>query len=168
MARRSLSKSRVLDGSQCAKRVWLQVHRADLAQAGEDALARLAAGTEFGELARTLIGPGELIGRQSDLETALHLTLKRVMAAEVGTILFEPAFRHEGVLVYVDALVREAGGWTLTEVKSGTEPKAQHLLDVAVQAWVLEGAGLALNRLQLGMVNNCFVYPGGGDYVGLL
>lgn len=56
-----LSKSKYMAGRQCEKRLWLEVHRQDLVKWDEGQAARLARGTEFGELARKLLGPGMLV-----------------------------------------------------------------------------------------------------------
>lgn len=137
-----LSKSKVLAGRQCPRRLWLETRWLDLADASDDQRIRLDGGTEFGELARDLLGNGTLIEHVDDLKTALATTRSLVDGAKAGTRLFEAAFSHDGVLVRVDALERVRGGWALTEVKSNTEVKDYHAEDVAVQAWVLGQAGI--------------------------
>jgi hypothetical protein len=54
------------------------------------------------------------------------------------------------------------------EVKASTSVKDYHLNDCAAQAWVIEGAGFPVNRVELAHVDTSFVYPGGGQYDGLL
>ena len=56
----------------------------------------------------------------------------------------------------------------MVEVKSATRVKEHHLQDIAIQAWVAESEGLPLDRLSVAVVDTGFVYPGGGDYRGLL
>ena len=56
----------------------------------------------------------------------------------------------------------------MTEVKSATRLKEYHLTDVAVQTWVVEGAGVPLEALNVAVIDPEWVYPGGGDYRGFL
>ena len=60
-----------------------------------------------------------------------------------------------------DALVRNAdGSWDLYEVKSSTKLKDVHVSDVAVQLWVLEGAGLRIRHVYLMHLDNTYGYAG--------
>jgi hypothetical protein len=46
-------------------------------------------------------------------------------------------------------------------------PEDHYVDDVAIQAWLLEGRGLALQRVELNLLNGRWVYLGDGDYTGL-
>ncbi len=162
-----LSKSRIAAGLQCGKRLWLAVHRPDLEVYDTDAQRRFCVGDDVGDLARRLYGPGRLIPCDGALSEALRLTGEALAAAGDLTI-FEGAFRHSGVLVRSDVLQRRSGVWQMVEVKSATRLKEYHIRDVAIQAWTTEGAGIPLGRLGVAVVDTDFVYPGGGDYRGLL
>jgi hypothetical protein len=162
-----LSKSRITAGLQCGKRLWLSVHRPDLQIYGADAERRFAAGDGVGLIARRLYGPGALIDGGRNLSQSLRDT-GTALARAGDLTLFEAAFRHRGVLVRSDVLQRRVGAWHMVEVKSATRVKEHHLQDIAIQAWVAEGAGVPLDRLSVAVVDTGFVYPGGGDYRGLL
>jgi hypothetical protein len=56
-----LSKSSILSGRQCHKRLWLELHQPDAAAAGDAAQGRFDEGIRFGKLARVLLGGGTLI-----------------------------------------------------------------------------------------------------------
>ena len=168
-----LSKSRIQSGRQCHKRLWLELHHPGLARWEPAFQARLDEGTRFGELARDLLGGGELI-------TADHLHLQeafdqtRAALERPGSqrlMLFEPAFCHEDVRVRVDAFERNEHaehGDTLIEVKSTASVKDEHLWDCAIQTWVARGAGRPVRQVVLAHVNTQFVYSRTGDYGGLL
>jgi hypothetical protein len=163
-----LSKSRVLAGWQCPKRLWLEVNAPDRAAPDPARERAFRIGHEVGELARRLIPGGVLIGHDDCLGDALAETSARLAAAGPLT-LYEATFRHEDVLVRVDVLQRdEAGRLRLVEVKAGTGVKPVHYVDCAVQAWVLAGCGLSPDRVELAHIDSGFVYPGGGDYAGIL
>ncbi len=165
-----LSKTRIQNGRQCHKRLWLDVHRRELADWGEASQLRLAQGTAFGELAQALLGGGHLVeadhtqSREAQAETQRLLARPRARVPQI----FEAAFEHERVRVRVDALRREPRCDTLIEVKSTTGAKAEHVWDAAIQTWVLRGAGRPVKRVQIGHLNKDFVYQREGDYEGLL
>jgi hypothetical protein len=161
-----LSKSRITAGLQCGKRLWLTVHRPDLQVFSADAVRRFAAGDSVGAVARQLYGGGRLIDGD-DLSRALRDT-EAALRGSADVTLFEATFRHRGVLVRADVLQRRAGRYRMVEVKSATRLKEHHVQDVAVQAWVAEGAGVPLDMISVAVVDTGFVYAGGGDYRGLL
>ena len=166
MRRSGLSKSRVLSGLQCPRRLWLETYRRDLLVVEARQQQVFDAGNELGELARVLLGPGTLIGNVNDINAAVAETTQHRAASP--TTLFEPAFLYDDVLVRADVLKPVEGGYDLIEVKGSTQVKDQYISDCAVQAWVIEGAGLPLNRIFLAHIDNSFVYPGDNDYRGLL
>jgi hypothetical protein len=163
-----LSKSKALAGWQCHKKLWLEVYEPERAVSDPSLERVFAIGHEVGELARRLFPGGVLIGHDERLDDALAETGRR-LAGDGPVTLFEATFRHDDVLVRVDVLERDAAGrHRLVEVKAGTRVKPVHYIDCAVQAWVLTGCGLPPDRVELAHVDNGFVYPGGGDYTGLL
>jgi hypothetical protein len=168
MKARYLSKSKVLAGWQCQKRLWLEVHRPERAQYTEATERAFRTGHEVGEIARRLFPGGTLIGHDTELSAALAQTT--ALVSQPGPLtLYEATFRHQGVLIRADILVRDAAGQVrLVEVKASTAVKPVHHVDCAVQAWVLAGAGLSPDRVELAHINNQFVYPGNDDYQGLL
>jgi hypothetical protein len=161
-----LSKSRITAGLQCGKRLWLAVHRPELQHYDADTRRRFAAGDHVGEVARGLY-PGGVLIDGADLSAAVRETEAALQAAGDVT-LYEATFRHRGVLVRADILERRNGRCRMVEVKSATRLKEYHVQDVAVQAWVVEGAGIPLDVITVAVIDTDFVYPGGGDYRGLL
>lgn len=161
-----LSKSKILSGLQCPRRLYLDVHRPDLARASASAEYAFAEGHRVGEVARTFYPEGTLIRHDEDLGRALEETRKWLEGGEAT--VFEATVQHDGVLIRADILVREAHGDRLVEVKSSTGLKEHYLSDCAIQAWVLNNAGLSLHRVELAHVDSGFVYGGDGDYRGLL
>lgn len=69
-----LSKSKIMAGLQCQKRLWLQTHRPDLAQDDNQNQQVFAAGNELGEAARRLYLEGQLIEHVFDIPKALAAT----------------------------------------------------------------------------------------------
>ncbi len=161
-----LSKSRVLAHLQCPRRLWLQVHRPELVEYDSGTKARFAAGAQVGEVARGLYPDGTLI---DSLDPAQALDDTHRLLDGPPRPLFEATLQAEGVLVKADLLWPDGNGrWGMTEVKSSTSVKDYHYLDAAVQARVARAAGIELSRVEIAHVDNSFVYPGDGDYHGLL
>jgi hypothetical protein len=157
-----LSKSKYVAGLQCHKRLYLEIHSPELAtEPDEQTQAMLDNGTQVGELARRLFPGGILVGLgHSNLTGALQRTRELVNDPEVPAI-FEGAFQFDNVLIRADVLEQIAAGvWRLIEVKASTKVKTVHLNDLAVQAYVLGGAGVTLGGMRLMHVNRQYVYDG--------
>lgn len=158
-----LSKSRFLAGLQCHKRLYLELYSPDSAGPLDQATqARFAVGTAVGELARQRFAGGRLLteDHQRHNEAVVH-TRELLLDRSVGA-LYEAAFVHDDVAVRADILVRrQGGGFDLIEVKATTSVKNVHLFDLAVQLYVLKGAGMRIERACLMHLNGGYVYPGG-------
>ena len=182
-----LSKSRLLAYRQCPRRLWLEIHRRDLLEVTAAQQARFDAGHAVGEIARRLADPegvGLLFDAQRDgFETVLRVTQHQMAERRP---MFEAAFATQGAIALVDVLLpaervpEKAGGqagsekttapdgWHLIEVKSSGSVKAYHWDDLAVQVHVLREAGVPLVSASVACIDTAWVYPGGGDYRGLL
>lgn len=170
---RTFSKSKLMAYLQCEKRLWLDVHRPDLREDSAESLANFATGHSVGEVARSHYDPkGQ--GQFIDV-TALGIggALQRtVEVLKNRKPVFEAGFSVNGALAFADVLlpVTRSGRphWRMVEVKASTEVKEYHRNDVAVQAYVARKSGLPLAGLSLAHIDSSWVYPGGGDYDGLL
>ncbi len=165
--RHGLSKSKLLSFLQCPKRLYLEVHRPELKEILAETEQRFSEGHRVGAVARALVPGGILIGHDDELGAALAQT-RAALASEPERPLYEATFEHDGVLVRVDLLLPAGRGHRLIEVKAATSVKDPYLPDCAIQSWVVEGAGYPLERVELAHIDNRFVYPGGGNYRGLL
>lgn len=165
-----LSKSRYLSGLQCLKRLYLEVHSPELASEVDEQLeGRLEMGIQIGEIARGCSPGGVLVDVQPlEIMGAISRTAELMADPNVPAV-FEGMFGLQDVRVRVDILERtDKRAWRLCEVKSSTQVKEDHLDDVAVQAYVLTGAGLSLEQSVLMHINNQYVYPGGELDLGQL
>jgi hypothetical protein len=160
-----LSKSRILDGLQCPKRLFLQVHHRELAGVDPSTAHRFAVGHRVGEVARSLRPAGRLIP-DKDPNAALVET-EREFAQPGDKVVFEGAATYGGVLIRADILSRQGTDMVLREVKSSTSVKDYHYSDVAVQSWTLKGAGLPPSQSFVTHIDSSFGYQGDGRYAGL-
>lgn len=161
-----LSKSRYLSGRQCHRRLYLEIRAPGLATPPDRATqAMLEAGNEIGRVARERY-PGGVLVNVGPRQSAEALRRTAELIADPGVpAIFEGAFEFDGVFVRVDILERLASGpeqtWRLIEVKSSTRVKEVHRHDVALQTYVLRGAGLSLAGCGLLLINTNYVYGGG-------
>ena len=163
-----LSKSKLISGSQCGKRLWLEKYQPDLVEHSAATEAMFAVGNEVGEIAQALFPEGVLVEHNFELDKAL-LQTEDLLAQAGAVTIFEATFQHEGVLIRADVFIRdEVGRVRVAEVKSSTQVKEYHENDCAIQLWVMEGCGIEVDRIELAHIDNTFIYPGGGDYHGLL
>ena len=162
-----LSKSRVLAGRQCSKRFWLAVNRPELRIITPDVQRRFQQGHRLNDVVHGLMPDGVLIGPDVPLADALKIT-RRHLDRTPDQPLFETTFSRHRVPIQADVFQREDGAWRLTEVKSSTRVKPCHLLDWAVQTWVIREAGYPVEQTLLAHADTRFTYAGDGDYAGLL
>lgn len=158
-----LSKSKYISGLQCHKRLYLEIYCPELAtQTDEETQAVLDSGSHIGELARHLFPGGVLVDWDGgNLTLALRRTEDLLRNPGISAI-FEATFKFDNVLIRVDVLERVAPHeWRLIEVKASTRLKAVHLDDIALQAYVLQGCGVALESMRLMYLNRQYQYQGG-------
>jgi hypothetical protein len=145
-------------GLQCHKLLWWMAHEpaAPELEIDESRQAVFDQGHRVGALARRYVPGGVLIDLPYHAyEQRLEATRRAL--AEGAPVVYEASFRSDGVFVTADILERQgprtAGGFCLTEVKSTTSVKEQHLPDVAVQAHVLRRSGLEIVRMEVMHLN---------------
>ena len=170
---RTLSKSKIIAYRQCPKRMWLEIHKPDLRDDSASEVV-FAIGNQVGDVARRIYdtaGTGRLINvNEIGWDAAYQETSAWLTSTPAP--LFEAAIRIEGALALADVMLPEPGDnglrWHMIEVKSSTGVKDYHRDDLAVQTYIATTAGIELASASLAHVDNSFVYPGGGDYRGLL
>ena len=157
-----------MSGLQCEKRLWLEVHQPDAKIVSDNTQWLFDSGNAVNDVARALHQGGHLIELVDwNFADAIEETKRRLNDAPQAP-LFEGTFVHDGVLIMADILQRDEDGYRLIEVKSSSSVKDPYYADCAVQAWVLEGAGLTIHKVELAHINTSFVYRGAGNYHGLL
>ncbi len=162
-----ITKSRVLSGLRCPKRLWLQTFKPELGKASSSSMLTIVNGNEIGNMARLNYPEGILVEHVDKPVLAVAETAQLVVNFP-QVPLFEAAFAHAGALVRSDILVPFNGGWRMIEVKSSGSVKDHHLIDCAIQLSVLEGAGVKVPQVCLAHVDTSFVYAGDGNYDQML
>ncbi len=162
-----LSKSRLISAWQCAKKLHLEKHHPGLAEVSSQTESLFATGNRVGVIAQQRYGTPDSVEIALDFNAMLAET-QRLIADGADFSIFEATFRHEGVLIRADVLIPEGDGWHVIEVKVSTSVKDYHVLDCAIQDWVLRHSKINVLSISLAYINNQFVYAGDQNYDSLL
>jgi hypothetical protein len=162
-----LSKSRLISAWQCPKRLHLEKHHPEYGEVSAQTESLFATGHQVGAVAQQLYGTADSVEVEFDFKR-MEAETRRLVEGGANFPIFEATFRHENVLVRVDTMIPDADGWRVIEVKASTSVKDYHVLDCAIQDWVLRNSGINVTSISLAHINNQFVYEGGGNYEGLL
>ncbi|MDO9537462.1 MAG: DUF2779 domain-containing protein [Thermoplasmata archaeon] len=154
-----LSKSKYLAGLQCPLLLFHKAHSPELFP-GPDAFTqfRFDQGTAAGKLAT-----GQYVGvtiPAFPIENSVELTEKAIDQGE--KYIFEAAFNFQEIHVKVDILVNHGNGHVdIIEVKSSTKVKDEHIDDLAIQCFVLEGNDFDVDQIFLMHLNPDYLHPEG-------
>jgi hypothetical protein len=163
-----LSKSTFLRGAQCQKSLYLDHYHHELReQLDQGAQHRMTLGLQVGELARNLFPGGELARAKGPFIAKAALNRTRELIEGGTPVIYEAAVQHDGVLTLLDILVRTDSGWNVYEVKSTTDVKDEHHLDVALQYFILNGLGMLIEDIYLLHLNRDYVRQGDLDLTAL-
>jgi CRISPR/Cas system-associated exonuclease Cas4 (RecB family) len=157
-----LSKTRFQYAMICRKRAWLDAHRRELGRPPDAALRlRLADGHRVGRIARELWAGGVLVTEPSARHARAAARTSLLLEDASVSAIFEGAFAHDGLRIRADVIARNGSSFELVEVKSASRPRDDHVLDLAIQAYVIDGSGVELASASLLHVNREYVWQGG-------
>ena len=142
---------------------WLNKYKPEERIVDDSVTARMEAGTEVGELARSLFGEYVDITVQNGNGLNLSEMLLRTQEemSKETSVICEAAFVHEGLYCAVDILKKEQGGWAIYEVKSSTQNDSPvYMADIAYQKYVLEHCGVTVMGTYLVCLNNEYIFNG--------
>lgn len=159
--RHILSKSTFLRGIQCEKALWMHKNEYQLREeisAAQQAI--FSKGTDVGVLARGLF-PGGVDASPIDSFHYQESVMKTIELIQTeNKIIYESAFQFEHVFAALDILINESNKWFAYEVKSSTEVKEVHILDAALQYFVITQTGLPLEDISIIYINNQYIRNG--------
>ncbi len=155
-----LSKSLFIRGLQCHKSLYLDRYHPELRdEIPETVYSQFQSGMIVGACARQLFPGGVEIPHENlSYDEKLLMTKSEI---EKGThTLYEPAFSQNDVFIKADIFHRNNDNWELYEVKAGTECHKHYLDDIAVQYYVIKGAGIPVSKTYAVYINNQYVRNG--------
>ena len=156
-SRLSLSKSQYIRGLQCPQSLYLHKFNSDLRnEISTEQQAVFSWGTDVGILAQKLF-PGGIEIPFDGLSVVEQVEMTRKAIARKTPTIYEASFLEGGIFIKVDILHRGTKGWELYEVKSATKVKPVNLDDIALQYYVLKGAGIKICKAYLTHINSSYV-----------
>src|SRR5216117_828983 len=160
----SLSKSRFTSGLQCHKKLWWEVHEPDALELQPDKVLQdlFDQGRQVGEAARTRYPGGVLIDLPHNARAERLAATQAALDAGAPAV-FEATFIADDTFVAIDVLEKQGDGYHLTEVKSSTSQKDEHISDVAIQARVAAACGVNITAAAVLHLNKGFRNPDTGD-----
>ncbi len=136
-----LTKSKYLDGEQCHLKLWLK-DRKLLPEPSLADLHRFKQGYNFQDQVYFLFPEGVDLG---ELEFKENLEKTKELVKE-KKIIFEAGFSFEDLYLRADIIEPNGKEWDLYEIKATSQVKKHHIPDLAFQKYVLEKAGLKINK----------------------
>lgn len=148
-----LSKSTYIRGLQCKKSLFLYKKFIQLRDPlSSEQAAIFSRGTNIGLIAQGLF-PGGTDARSfcKSSNEAIKKTQELINSGE--EIIYEAAFQHDQVLVYLDILIKKDGKWFAYEVKSSVKVSKTYMNDAALQYFVITQNGLLLEAMNILYIN---------------
>jgi len=147
-----ISKSSYVLYLKCPLALWYKKNRPDLQPEFNEAI--LSQGNDVGVLAQKLYECGKVIAYKPWKPEAIKQT-EEFAAAEVDAIFEAVAKTQTDEFCAADILARnDDGSWNIIEVKSSTEAKEYHLMDIAFQYYVFTNAGYKIKDCYVATINN--------------
>lgn len=157
-----LTKGKYCNGLQCLRLMYKAVKMLeDIPDPDPATQFIFDQGHEVGTLAREQFPSGILI----DMEPWEDVIKRTQEAIKSGAeSIYEATFVHDAILVRVDILHRVGDNlFDIIEMKQSTKMKDEHIPDVAIQRYVIEGVGLRVNKTFLMHLNREYIHPDQGD-----
>jgi len=168
MEKHLLSKSTFIRGNQCLKSLYLNKKRPFLRdRMPKERLIVFQRGHKVGELAQDIFPGGVNMspGHPAAFRKALVNTQEKIK--EGFPVIYEAAFQHDQVMIFLDILVHTGSGWHAYEVKSSGGISDTYLLDAALQYHVITGTGIKLSGISLVHINKEYILGDEVDPKGL-
>ena len=160
MKQKHLSKTRIKQGLQCPKSLYLQLNSPELAEKPSPQQKNIF---EQGKMVhreayKTFPDRVELQAPYWDFDEAARQTKKAL--ADKARVICEAFFAHEGLNARIDVLkIEKDESWSLIEVKHSSSVKKDHIWDIAIQKYIVEQAGRPVQKCFVMHINRDCVFP---------
>lgn len=171
-----VSKSAYQRARQCVKSAWMAEHMPEQADESLSNKSLQDSGNEVGDLAMGVFGDFVEIGQTFDFEGMADRTRRCLEASRLAASrkkrsksVCEATFADaDGNLCMADIVrVKRDGSLVVTEVKSSTKVKPQHVSDAAFQTWVIERCGWKVGAVRIMHLDGNYQRRGDLDVKGL-
>lgn len=159
----TISKSSYIRGLQCEKSFYLNFfHKQFGITRDEQDTTKFEIGHDVGRYAQQLFPGGVDCGYGLTKDRTRSAELTRKAIKEGKKVIYEAAFEYDGLLCFIDILVKEGNKWIIYEVKSSTSVKEYHFNDAAFQYYVISN-NIPVKDAFVVCLNNKYVRNGDID-----
>jgi hypothetical protein len=157
----TLSKSTLIRSIQCSKSLYLYKKfynlrdKADVSQQ-----QRFDRGHRIGKLAHQLFPGGKDCSPPNPFSYDASIAATKLLVQQHFPVIYEAAFKYNGIMAALDLLEQKDGKWYAYEVKSSFRISATYLLDAAIQYYIITRSGLPLEDFAIINVNGDYVFDG--------
>ena len=168
----TLTKTKILSGIQCHKKLWLELDKErehkelDKEREHKDR-SLFHSGNRFGQIVRDNYGLGLDLSNEYDSKIALDETNKAINDKNIK-VIYEAAFLFSDTLIRADVLVRNKDQWDLLEAKTVSDLKPGNITDISIQSFVVKNSNVKISNTKLLYINREFIYKGDDNYKNLI
>ncbi len=154
-----LSKTKLKQGFQCSKNLFFQIYHADRARAYTSQEQSLFQQGHVVQVeARKRFPEGILIDAPYWDFSLAHQKTQQALQSKPPYI-YEGFFQAQRFIARIDILELKDEGWNIIEVKSSLSVKEDHILDLAVQKYIMDECDNPVRRCYLLHLNKECTYP---------
>lgn len=154
----SLSKSTLIRSIQCSKSLYLYKNNFSLRDKPSTAQQqRFDRGHRVGKLAHQLFPNGKDCSPPNPYSYDESISATKLLILQRFPVIYEAAFKHNGILVALDILELKNGKWYAHEVKSSFRISNTYLLDAAIQYYIITKSGIELEDFSIITIDNEYV-----------
>ena len=146
-----LTKTIILSGLQCHKKLWYDFHQ----QISKDNHS-IHIGNRFGDEVKKKYkdGYGKFKDFTGPFDSSKVKDTEEAINSDNISVIFEGAFIYLDTLIRADVLIRKKNGWELLEAKSSTKLKSEYIDDIAIQSFIVKKCGVNLTSIKLIHIKN--------------
>ena len=160
-----ISKAKILRGYQCDKSFYLSMHQKHLEPKPDQKLQALFDQTnrvvEFARQQYSNIYTDSVIVENTPWDFVGALKKTKELLSLKTKVIFEAAFEYKGCFARIDMMIYnpQTERWQISEFKSTTKIKDEHLEDINLQTWIIANAGLPIEKISIFHINNLCTAP---------
>jgi len=151
----TLSKSTLIRSIQCSKSLYLYKNNYTLRdKPNTTQQQRFDRGHRVGKLAHQLFPGGKDCSPPNPFSYDESITATKLLVQQQFPVIYEAAFRYNGIMAALDILVCNDGKYVAYEVKSSFRISNTYLLDAAIQYYIITKSGLPLEDFFIVTIDN--------------
>ncbi|MCB9034183.1 MAG: DUF2779 domain-containing protein [Chitinophagales bacterium] len=150
-----LSKSSLVRSIQCAKSLYLYKYNYHLRDKPSVHLQhKFNRGHQIGKLAWQLFPNGKDVSPSSPSNFSPSIKATQLLLQQNFPIIYEAAFKYNGLLAAIDILENKNGIINIYEVKSSLKISNTYLQDCAIQYYILKQNKISINDFSIIHINS--------------